>query len=314
MKKLSGNVTEARRSLQKLVTNFKNTSFRQQLAAESGGGKGASRPRKQEALSLIWNLTIVSVPNAFKKLKVEQDYKSFANLLTCYCYSQDDDSDLLPRLKKETLAKIRDFVVGLFQDGKIIEVAENELLAILQAMCSRRDFVGTFSTNDFDAVLDIIEPCLNLSDKHPPVPTQIVDSAAKALEHLVNTSVAIGITMLPHIRELTEWAVARCEHYLQQDMQEERSHETSETTAVTLLKIVAMLMRNEPEPAITTLQEHGRCLVSISKKLYARTSGANKDAVIGYLTAHLYVHLRSGLPSCCDWNVSSPLLPELSVN
>lgn len=311
MMTLSGkNVTQTRKSLQKLVTNFKNISFRQQLAAESGG-KGASRARKQEALSFIWNLTINLVPVAFKKLKLQQDYKNFANLLTCY--SQDDDSDLLPRLKKETLSKTRAFVVELFRDGKIVGVAEDELLAILQAMCSRRDFVGTFSPNHFNDVLDIIEPCLNLSDKHEPVLGQTVDLAAKALEHLVNTSVAIGISMLPHIEEVTEWVVARGEHYLK-DMQEEGSHETWETTAVTLLKIVAMLMRTEPDSAIAPVQKHGRRLVSLSKKLYARTSGANKDAAIGYLTAHLYVQLRSGLPTCCDYNISSPLLPELSVN
>lgn len=279
-----------RSGLIKLVQLFTRRSFRLKLAAESGGGT-SSVVLKEEALSVLWksvlSVAMVAIKSLWSKKPEIGEYQQFSNLLSIYSPSDEsDDSDLRPRLSLETIGKVRDFVLDLFNQEKIVEAAESELLLILTTICSRRDYVGVFRLGDFDDVMEILELRLDVQTAEEyGVPFKVVEASAGLFEALINTCTTIGISMHDHFAECMFWVAQRCEAYVAGTAN--ASRDMPQKTMILLLRAVASLMRFEPDQAIGPLGKYGKKMLGVARRIYACTDGANKEAVVGYLTAHL---------------------------
>ena len=280
-------VQALRKGLDQLVKLMKFKPFRHRLAAESGG-KASSVVLKRQALSLLWQNILSVAVHALKVLKTKKpqslEYSLFAQLLTSYSLGDVTEKDVRPRLSLEVLGKVRDFAFSLFKEDKIVDVAESDLFQILHAICSRRDFVGIFRPGHFDEIMDILEPRLDVekSQEHG-FDFQTVQAAAQTLNVLVTTSATIGISMHDHVAECMMWVARRCKAYVKK----EADDQTSQEAAIALLRTATTLMRSEPDHAIGPLRTYGNVMMGIARRMYQKTAGADKDAVIGYLTAHM---------------------------
>lgn len=285
-----------RKSLEQLGGLVSDINFRQRLAAESGGD-GSSIVLKRHALSLVWQNVIRIAMRAILVLQSTQkhqsvEYSQFAKLWTSFSQSDVMEKDVRPRLSLEILGKVRVFVIGLFKEHTIVQAADEDLFKILIAVCSRTDFVGVFRPDDLDDIMDILEPRLDVEQSlEYDYSIETVEAAARTLEAFITTTTTIGISMHDHIGECIMWIARRCKSYVKKESEGVKTDgigNTSHQTAMALLRTATLLMRTEPDHAIGPLHAYGGAMLGITRRMYRpQLSGAEKDAIIEFLTAYL---------------------------
>jgi hypothetical protein len=282
-------------SLEQLGGLVCDISFRQRLAAESGG-PGSSIVLKRHALSLVWQNIIRVAMRAIQVLQLTQkpqgvEYAQFAKLFTSLSQPDVMGKDIRPRLSLEILGKVRIFVVALFKEHTVVQAADKDLFKILVAICSRTDFVGVFRPDDLDDIMDILEPRLDVEQSlECNYNFETVEAAALTLEAFITTTTTIGISMHDHIGECIMWIARRCKSYVMMEsgnFETDGNWNTSHQTAFALLRTATLLMRTEPDHAISPLNTYGSAMLGIVRRMYPKISGAEMDVIIEFLTAYL---------------------------
>jgi hypothetical protein len=277
-------VKDVRNGVLQLLQLFKRETFRAKLAEEAGNSSVVAIKRK--AVSLLWKnvlfVAMYAIKSIWSKKPQPEEYEYFSSLLMIYSPSADsDESDVHPRLSLEIIGKVKDFAFSTFEHDSILEVAESKILQMLLSICSRSDFVGAFRRDDFEAIMDILEPRLDVTKaREENLSRDTVEAAAKLLEALIKTSAALGISMHDHISECMYWATQRCLDHVKTD-------HTTRTTAVTMFKMISTVMRSEPDQAIGPLGIYGGRMLSVARQLFSLVDDADREALIDYLIAHL---------------------------
>lgn len=288
-------VKTLRKSLDQLGGLVSDSSFRQRLAAESGG-QGSSIVLKRRALSLVWknvlSIAIRAIKVLFKTRKPQRmEFALFAKLLTSLSQADAVEKDIRPMLSLEILGKVRMFAISLFTEHEVVKTCEEELFKILIAICSRRDFVGIFRPDDFDDIMDILEPRLDVEQSIECGFTfDIVEAASRTLETLITTTISIGISMHDHVAECIMWIARRCKSHVRAEsggIRTDTEDNTLQQTVFTLLRTATMLMRSEPDHAIGPLKTYGHAMLGIARRMYRKVSGVDKDAIIEFITGYM---------------------------
>ena len=284
-----------RKSLEQLGGLVSDSSFRQRLAAESGG-PGSSIVLKRHALSLVWQNAIRIAMRAIQVMLSKPqrvEYAQFAKVLTSLSQADVMEKDIRPRLSLEILSKARMFSIRLFKEDTVVQAAEDDLFKILVAICSRTDFVGVFRPDDLDDIMDILEPRLDVEQSlECEYSFEVVEAAARTLESLITTTTTIGISMHDHIGDCICWIARRCKAFVKVesgDVKTDAIGNTSQQAALSLLRTATLLMRTEPENSIGPLKTYGGAMLGITRRMYPKIRGAEKDVIVDFLTAYLYV-------------------------
>jgi hypothetical protein len=283
-------VKTLRKSLEDLGRSIGDSIFRQRLANESGGNS-CSLVTKRHALSLLWqNILSVSM-RAIKVLMRSNkpqslEYIQFSKILSCFAPSEVMEQDIRPRLSLEMLGKVRVFAFSLFLNETSVAAFETDLFKILLSVCSRSDFVGTFRPDDFDDLMDILEPRIDVELSIENNCTfETVEVAAKTLEALITTTYFVGISMHDHIAECIMWIARRCKACFQSATG--RNANTTAQASFTLIRTATLFLKNEPDLSIGPLSIYGSSILGTVRRLYGISNRSEKDVIVDFLSAYM---------------------------
>lgn len=263
-------------------------SNREMLLQEGHGAK--------KALSAVWTMIIkAALFSAAKASKKSNKYVKEDVLFPYYMLVRLDefakfantDSLLATKEVKELLT----YCLNLLAIEGALNVAEADLMNMLEHMCSRPDYVAHFrSDREIQNILSELEVRLAMISKPKKGQQrehQFFEKAAKALATLLNTVKSLGTGMQMLIPSVLTVIDTWCRDYLHRIRFE--NLRTSEILGVEhMFGAAAAILSSHPEHAIFELSVRGRGTFKLAKKCYLNeASKKNKEALIEYFLAHL---------------------------
>lgn len=282
---LNSGVTKKRSALSKLAAHLQDSQFRQQLYQEAGG-RSASRHRKQLALSTLWNSiignSIMAVQHMItgKAKATGQDVLYLKALLHQYALHGTNES-VQPHLSRENIRKLREFCITSLAHEMALEVAELQLLRLLQSICVSKEYISSYKSSELGEILSEIEVRLELKEEDDEE-SEVMEEAAKALESLVKTTcLTLRLAMHHFVAAIMELVSNRCKLYLQEPS------DVQVNTLLVLINTASIVMKTHPEQAIVPLERDGGAMLSFSKRRYPRSDLVPKETLIEYFHSHL---------------------------
>lgn len=226
-----------------------------------------------------------SISTGKSKAKMALEDVTLPHKLLVSCDKPDEAFDNeglgIPKLNRKTVRTCLLYCLNFLADDEVVELAEVELLNMLNHMCSRVEYVGFFKYHtDFQSILD--ELSHRLDPEVEAANPNVFRHAAKALDSLFGTCKLLGIQMhifLPDTMVLiSEW----CKYHIHQ-----HTVRASSIVLPHLYSAMTSLLYSHPDHAIGPMKRCGRSILSYCKRCYPSATGNNKDALNSYLLAHL---------------------------
>ena len=245
--------------------------------------------KSKEALSAVWatilRAAVVAAERATSKKGAKYTKEDIAvpyyMLLRLDEFSKFVKMDSL--LSTQQVRELLGYCVSLLSDEKACEVAEAELLNMLEHMCSRPDYVAHFRVHsEMENILAELEPRL----ENPGSAAQF-GSCAKVFYTLFATAKMLGIGMQRLMTRCLDMMECWCKDGL-------RAIYASEVKLMDIVGLdymfgaAAAILSRHPEHAIFDLSTKGSSFLKLAKKCYPNAATKrNKEALIEYFLAHL---------------------------
>lgn len=244
--------------------------------------------KSKEALSAVWTTILrVAVVAAEKgttkkgtRYTKEDVAVPYYMLLRLDEFSKFAKTDSL--LDTQQVRELLGYCVSLLSDENACEVAEAELLNMLEHMCSRPDYVAHFRAhNEMENILAELEQRLEKPDSAQ------FESSAKVFYSLLTTAKTLGIGMQRLLPRCLDMMDGWCKDSL-------RAIRASEVKWMDIAGLdhmfgaAAAILSCHPEHAIFDLSTKGTNFLRLAKKCYPNAATKrNKEALIEYFLAHL---------------------------
>lgn len=287
-----GKVTERRKHGQMLLDLLTKKEMRRKIALEAAPSHaGADEPSVSatqcHALSQLWTVTLVAAIGSVQSFQTGKAKLSAADIqlpfkLLIACDEPDEVFDnaglAIPKLSKKTIRTVLNYCLNMLNDDKAIELCELDLLRMLKHMCSRRAYVGYFTTKTFIPILGELSErlCVSVEEDSPLIFLQ----AAEVLDSLFRTCRTLGIQMNSFISGVLEIIAEWC-----------KNHVHSESIRIAAIghfyNTVASILFSHPESSIGPMKRYGRPILSYCKRCYSATNAVERDALNNYILANL---------------------------
>ncbi len=167
-----------------------------------------------------------------------------------------------------------------------LSVAEVDLMQFLQKICARPDYVVHFHPRqDVIEILKAIKPRLEIDHSTSSQDSSLNSNAAKALYNLVhNMTVHLGIQMhafvTPCLALVLDWV---------RDSRENGGY--GHGILASMYGVAVDILSSYPEQCVSVLatDDMGKDLFSYARRCWGSARDVNRDTLIAYFSAHLYV-------------------------
>ena len=290
-------VTKRREIGEELVRLLSKDDVRRKLATEAtpeavGPDEPSMAASRCHTLSQLWVLVIhgaISVAESISQGKGRvkrtlQDLTLPWKLLVC-CDKRDEAFESeglgIPKLSRKTIRSVLQYCLNMLADDEAVELAEIELLDMLNHMCSRADYVGFFKFHsDFSNILSELSHRLSPEDEAKNEDAYF--RAAKVFDSLFKTCRELGIQMNLFIADSMAIIHKWCKGHI-------RGGTMKPTSPIIyhFYNTMASILYANPEESIGSMKQYGRAILRVCKRCYSAATPVNKDALNNYLLAHL---------------------------
>ena len=282
----------------KLLAQLSKEDVRRRLALEATPastepGDFSVAAQRCIALSEFWTLImkgviIVAQSTGSGKKDRKKNYDDVTlpkKLLVC-CDTPDqvdNDGIAIPRFNRKMVRNILKYCLNQLDDEESVELAEVEMLDMLNHMCSRPEYVGNFKYHaDFQRILDELSERLTVNVEEEN--NAVFVCAARVFCSLFETSRKLGIQVHVFLPDCIGIISGWCENHSSMTAR----HGSSSTSAIPhFFNALASLIYSHPEHAIGPIKRYGRNILRFCKRSYPNADALNKDALNHYLLAHL---------------------------
>lgn len=297
----STRVTERRAKAVELNQLLADVNIRRRVAMEAGGQVGgtARLVSQRAALTEMWRMIIqkaihVKQLNSSKAKLTLEDVMMPFRLFMRYIDSERDEWMIDPHiplkyqcssmLSKAETKNLFQLCFDLLHDDRVvggIPKARVELLNMMNVLCSRRDVVVYMRPMvQTVAVLKLVEDCLLAEDKPD---FTICAATARIFCSLIRTmdelDMGMQLTMAGSVKFVALWCVESLKNL-----------EIEQVELPYLFQGLSVLLKSDLELAVASVTRHGRPILSLVKKRYAKgVVEEHISAMNDYLIAHLYV-------------------------
>jgi hypothetical protein len=282
-----------------LLSAVSKDDVRKKLASEASPQRASSRTdelsvaaQRCQALSQLWVIIIQGSIKAAetirlggKKLYAEDITLPFRLLVQCDKPDEAFDGTGLgiPKLSRKTIRATLNYCLAILDDESAVNLAEAEMLEMLNYICSRVEYVANFKHGtDLTNILSELGKRLESSVLETQIHSVFLH-AARAFDNLITSCKTLGIEMhdfLPDIIVLvSDWCKAKTKS--------ENDKSCNSDILTHFFNAITSLLECHPEHSIGLMRRHGRALLSYVKRCYKMAHGVQKTALNNYLLAHM---------------------------
>jgi hypothetical protein len=279
-----------RRILAEKLTNLLgNPSIRHKLASEvpppaHKRGRVSIHVAQRQALAEVWRYIIYTAVVVSQQNVAKQKSKKLLKDDVIFPWKMLRLCSKVELSKNEAKLLIR-YCLDMLDDEDALQVAEIDILEMLDHICSRREFVAYFKPqSEIRLILQEVESRINSPPDDLSVARAASLKASEIFKNLMYTASDLGMGMhliLPGcVKMVAEW----CATHSAVDI----SAAANKPELPFLLSGVACLLRSEPEQSVAPLTRHGRPFMRLAMRCYrAFPKSETQGPFIEYFSSHL---------------------------